>query len=152
MTTIRAFLRERPASIAPMKKANSSARSSVAKGNVAPKSVDDYLAGVPEPARSTLKRVRAAIRSAAPAEATEAISYGMPAFKSKGTLVWFAAFTNHCSFFPTASVIKAFKKELKGYETTKGTIHFPVDKPLPAALVKKMVKARLAEKAQKKQR
>jgi uncharacterized protein YdhG (YjbR/CyaY superfamily) len=133
-----------------MKKANSSARSSATKGNVAPKSVDDYLAGVPEPARSTLKRVRAAIRSAAPAEATEAISYGMPAFKYKGTLVWFAAFTNHCSFFPTASVIKAFKKELKGYETTKGTIHFPVDKPLPAALVKKMVKARLAEKAQKK--
>jgi uncharacterized protein YdhG (YjbR/CyaY superfamily) len=135
-----------------MKKANSSARSSVAKGNVAPKSVDDYLAGVPEPARSTLKQVRAAIRSAAPAEATEAISYGMPAFKHKGTLVWFAAFSNHCSLFPTASVIKAFKNELKGYETTKGTIHFPMDKPLPAALVKKMVKMRLAEKEQKKQR
>jgi uncharacterized protein YdhG (YjbR/CyaY superfamily) len=141
-----------------MKKANSSARGSAkkssAKGNVVPtpKTVDDYLAGVPEPARSTLRRVRAAIRSVLPAEATEAISYGMPAFKHKGTLVWFAAFSNHCSLFPTASVIKAFKNELKGYETTKGTIHFPMDKPLPAALVKKMVKMRLAEKEQKKQR
>jgi uncharacterized protein YdhG (YjbR/CyaY superfamily) len=135
-----------------MKKANSSTRGSAAKGNVAPKSVDDYLAGVPEPARSTLQRVRAAIHSVLPAEATEAISYGMPAFKYKGTLVWFAAFSNHCSLFPTASVIKAFKNELKGYETTKGTVHFPLDKPLPAALVKKMVKARLAEKTQKKQR
>jgi uncharacterized protein YdhG (YjbR/CyaY superfamily) len=138
------------AGIARMIKANSSARGSAAKGNA--KSVDDYLAGVPEPARSTLQRVRAAIRSAVPAEATEAISYGMPAFKYKGTLVWFAAFANHCSLFPTASVIKAFKNELKGYETTKGTIHFPVDKPLPAALVKKIVKARLAEKEVKKPR
>jgi len=96
--------------------------------------------------------VRAAIRSVVPEEATEAISYGIPAFKYKGMLVWFAAFSNHCSLFPTASVIKAFENELKGYKTSKGTIHFPVDKPLPAALVKKMVKARLAEKAQKKQR
>ena len=137
-----------------MKKANSSTRGSAAKGNVAPtpKTVDDYLAAVPEPARSTLQRVRAAIRSAVPAEATEAISYGIPAFKYQGTLVWFAAFSNHCSLFPTASVIKAFKNELKGFETSKGTIHFPMDKPLPAALVKKMVKARLAEKATKKRR
>jgi len=114
--------------------------------------VDDYLAGVPEPARSTLQRVRSAIRSAMPAEATEAISYGIPAFKHKGPLVWFAAFSSHCSLFPGASVIKAFRNELRGLETSKGTIHFPVDKPLPAALVKKMVKARLAEKARKKQR
>lgn len=135
-----------------MKKANSSARGSAAKSNVVPKNVDDYLAGVPEPARSTLNKVRAAIRSALPAEATEAISYGMPAFKYKGTLVWFAAFSNHCSLFPTASVIQAFKNELKGYETSKGTIHFPVDKPLPAALVKKIVKARIAEKEHKKPR
>jgi len=87
-----------------------------------------------------------------PAEATEAISYGIPAFKYNGPLVWFAAFSNHCSLFPGASVIKAFKNELKGYKTSKGTIHFPVEKPLPAGLVKKMVKARLAEKTQKKQR
>jgi uncharacterized protein YdhG (YjbR/CyaY superfamily) len=114
--------------------------------------VEEYLSAVPEPARSTLQRVRAAIRSALPVEATEAISYRIPAFNYKGPLVWFAAFSNHCSLFPGASVIKAFKNELKGLETSKGTIHFPVDKPLPAALVKKMVKARLAEKAQKKPR
>ena len=141
-----------------MKKANSSARRSTAKGSGVPtptpdpKTVEDYLAAVPEPARSTLLRVRAAIRSALPVEATEAISYGIPAFKYKGSLVWFAAFSNHCSLFPGASVIQAFKNELKGFETSKGTIHFPVDRPLPVALVKKMVKARLAEKAQKKQR
>jgi uncharacterized protein YdhG (YjbR/CyaY superfamily) len=95
--------------------------------------------------------MRTAIRSAVPAETTEAISYGIPAFNYKGPLVWFAAFSNHCSFFPTASVIKAFKNELQGFKTSNGTIHFPVDKPLPAALVKKMVKARLAENARKKQ-
>ncbi len=111
----------------------------------APKSVDEYLAGVPEPARGTLNRIRAAIRSAAPPQATEAISYGMPAFRYKGVLVWYAAFSKHCSLFPTAAVIEAFRKELKGFSTTKGTIHFPMDKPLPAPLVKKLVKARVAE-------
>jgi uncharacterized protein YdhG (YjbR/CyaY superfamily) len=88
-----------------MKKANSSTRGANEK------SVDDYLAGVPEPARRTLQRVGTAIRSPMPAEATEAISYG----------------SNHCSLFPGASVIKALKNELKGFETSKGTIHFPVD-------------------------
>jgi uncharacterized protein YdhG (YjbR/CyaY superfamily) len=138
-----------------MKKSKSSTRVSAAKGSAptpTPKTVDYYLATVPEPSRSTLQRMRTAIRSAVPAETTEAISYGIPAFNYKGPLVWFAAFSNHCSFFPTASVIKAFKNDLKGYKTSKGTIHFPVDKPLPATLVKKMVKARLAEKAQNKQR
>jgi uncharacterized protein YdhG (YjbR/CyaY superfamily) len=136
-----------------MKKANIRTRSA-AKGTVAakPKTVDDYMAAVPEPARSTLERVRAAIRSSVPAETTEVISYGIPAFNYKGPLVWFAAFSDHCSLFPTASVIKAFQNELKGYKTSKGTIHFPVDRPLPATLVKKMVKARLAEKTQKKRR
>jgi uncharacterized protein YdhG (YjbR/CyaY superfamily) len=76
----------------------------------------------------------------------------MPTFKYKGSLVWFAAFSNHCSFFPTASVIEAFKNELKGFSTSKGTIHFPVDKPLSAALVKKLVKARIAQNERKKQR
>ena len=73
------------------------------------KSIDEYLAGVPEPARSTLSKVRAVIRSAVPREATETISYGIPAFKYKEVLIWFAAFTDHCSLFPTASVIEAFK-------------------------------------------
>ena len=123
-----------------------------AKRNVAPKDVDEYLAGVPEPARSTLNRVRAVIRSVVPPETTEAITYRMPAFQYKGTLLWFAAFANHCSLFPGASVIEAFREELKGYHTSKGAIRFPVDKPLPAALVKKLVKARVAEKEHKKQR
>ncbi len=69
----------------------------------------------------------------------------MPVFKYKGVLVWFAAFADHCSLFPTAGVIAAFKNELKAYRTSKGTIQFPVNKPLPAPLVKKMVKARLAQ-------
>src|SRR5436309_3349560 len=92
-----------------MKKARSGDRGSGAKGNLVPKNVDEYLAGVPEPARSTLNKLRAAIRSALPPEATETISYRIPAFKHKGVLVWFAAFSNHCSLFPTASVVKAFK-------------------------------------------
>ena len=108
--------------------------------------MDEYLAGLPEPARSTLIRVRAAIRSAAPPEATEVISYRIPTFQYKGPLVGFAAFSHHCSFFPmSASVIEAFKNELQGYHTSKGTIRFEVDKPLPAALVKKLVKARIAQ-------
>ena len=135
-----------------MKQANSGDRGSAARGNVAPKNVDEYLAGVPEPARSTLNRVRAAIRSAVPPEATEAISYGIPTFKYKGPLLWFAAFANHCSLFPGSSVIAAFKNELKGFHTSKGTIRFPVDKPLSAALVKKLVKARIAQNEHKKQR
>ncbi len=109
-------------------------------------SVDNYLAEVPEPARSTLKKVRAAIRSVVPEEATEAISYRMPAFIFKGFLVGYAAFRDHCSFFPGAAPVALFKEELKKYPTSKGTIRFPVDKPLPAALVKKLVKARLREK------
>ena len=135
-----------------MKKVKSGNRRSAAKGKGAPKDVDEYLAGVPEPARGTLNKIRAAIRSAAPPEATEAISYGMPAFKYNGVLVWFAAFSNHCSLFPTAAVIEAFKNELKGFSTSKGTIQFPTDKPLPTALVKKLVKARVAQIESKKRR
>ena len=122
------------------------------KGSAAPKNIDEYLATVPEPARGTLKKIRAAIQSVVPREATETISYGMPAFKHNGVLVWFAAFSKHCSFFPTASVIEAFKHELKGYSTSKGTIQFPTDKPLPAALVKKLVKARIDQTGKKKRR
>jgi uncharacterized protein YdhG (YjbR/CyaY superfamily) len=122
------------------------------KSKVVPKNVDEYLADVPEPARSTLKRVRATIRSVVPAESTESISYGIPMFKYRGPLMGFAAFTKHCSLFPTSvAVMKAFKKELNAFETSKGTIRFAVDKPLPAALVRKLVKARIAEKKQKAQ-
>jgi uncharacterized protein YdhG (YjbR/CyaY superfamily) len=135
-----------------MKKDKSGSRSSAAAGNHAPKNVDEYLAGVPEPARTTLNKLRAAIRSAVPPEATETISYRMPAFKHNGVLVWFAAFSNHCSLFPTASVVEAFKDELKGFTTSKGTIHFPTDKPLPTGLVKKLVKARVTQNENKKRR
>ena len=135
-----------------MKQANSRDRGSAARGNVAPRNVDEYLARVPEPARTTLNRIRTVIRSAVPPEAAEAISYQIPAFKYKGLLLGFAAFPNHCSLFPGASVIEAFKKDLKGFHTSKGTIRFPVDKPLPAALLKKLVKARIAENEHKKQR
>src|SRR3979411_71254 len=120
-------------------------RRSAARPKVAPQSVDDYLASVPAPALINFVRIRAAIRSAVPDEATETISYGIPAFKHKKVLVWFAAFSNHCSLFPTASVIEKFKNELKGFSTSKGTIHFPLDKPVPTALIKKIVKARVAQ-------
>ena len=136
-----------------MKKANSGDRWSATKGDLASKAVEEYLARVPEPARSTLNKVRAIIRSTVPAETTEAISYGVPTFKYKGSLVGFGAFSEHCSFFPmSGSVVEAFQNELKGFQTSKGTIRFPVDKPLPAALVKKLVKARIAQNEHKKQR
>ena len=89
--------------------------------------------------------MRVAIRSAVPREATETISYRMPAFKHRGVLVWFAAFSDHCSLFPTAAVIEAFKNKLMDFTLSKGTIQFPIDKPLPTALIKKLVRARVAQ-------
>lgn len=116
------------------------------KGKPAAKTVDEYLAGLPEPAQSTLTRVRAVIRSVVPKNTTEVISYGIPMFKYNGVLVGYAAFAKHCSLFPTGSgVIEQFAKELKGYRTSRGTIQFPSDKPLPDALIKKIVKARVKE-------
>ena len=136
----------------PMKKAKLGKRRSIAKASVAPKDVDEYLAGVPEPARSTLNKMRATIRSAVPPEATEVISYRMPAFKHNRVLVWFAAFSDHCSLFPTAAVIEKFKNELKSFSTSKGTLHFPTNKPLPTALIRKLVKARVALNESKNRR
>ncbi len=131
-------------------KKKSAVRTSKVGTATAAKTVDQYLGRVPEPARSTLTQIREAIRSAVPAEATEVISYRIPAFKYKKVLVWYAAFRNHCSLFPTGAVLEQFKDELRGYELSKGTIQFPIDKPLPAALVKRMVKARLAQVDKKK--
>lgn len=106
--------------------------------------VEAYLARVPEPARTTLEKMRAMIRAAAPKEATEAISYGIPSFQYKGALVWYAAFKKHCSFFPMDhSLEEEFAEELKKYKTSKGTIQFPVDEPLPKKLVTRIVKARV---------
>jgi uncharacterized protein YdhG (YjbR/CyaY superfamily) len=121
------------------------------KGPAGPRTVDEYLAQVPQPARGTLEKIRAVIRSAVPKEATEAISYRIPTFRCEGALIAFAAFPTHCGLYPmSTAVMEAFRKELEGFETSKGTIRFPVDKPLPAALVKKLVKARLAENRQRK--
>lgn len=115
-----------------------------------PKTVDEYLAGVPEPARSTLNEIRAVIRSAVPPETTEVISYRMPMFKYKGLLIGFAAFSDHCSLFPMgSSALCDLEDELKAYSRSKGTIRFPLNKPLPATLVKKIVKARLAQNERK---
>lgn len=112
----------------------------------APKTVDEYLAGIPEPAQSTLRRIRKVIQSVVPKQTTEVISYGIPMFKFKGMLVGYAAFKKHCSLFPTGSgVIERFARELEGYSTNRGTIRFPADKPLPDALIKKIVRARVAE-------
>jgi uncharacterized protein YdhG (YjbR/CyaY superfamily) len=135
-----------------MKKAKSGVRRSAAERRGAPGTVDEYLARVPEPAHSILEKMRAAIRSVVPPEATEIISYRIPAFRHDVVLVWYAAFADHVSLFPTASVIEAFKDELAELKTSKGTIHFPTDKPLPIALIKRMVRARVAQAESKKGR
>ena len=114
--------------------------------------VDEYLAGISEPARTTLNKGRAFIRSVAPPEATEGISYGIPMFKYKGMLAGFAAFSDHCSLFPGAGPTVEFKNDLKNFQTSKGTIRFAPDKPLPATLLKKIVKSRIAENERKKGR
>ena len=106
--------------------------------------VEAYLARVPEPARTTLENLRAMIRAAAPKDATEAISYGIPSFHYKGALVWYAAFKKHCSFFPMDhSLEEEFAEDLKKHKTSKGTIQFPVDEPLSKKLVTRIVKARV---------
>lgn len=118
-----------------------------------PGSVEEYLAGLPADSRAALEKLRATIRTAAP-EATEAISYQMPAFKDHGRgLVAYAAFRDHCSLFPMSGKVIEDHKEVLGPRVTgKGTIQFTVDEPLPAALVKKIVKARLAENAARREK
>ena len=114
------------------------------EGAGAPASVKAYLARVDGPAKGTFGKLRAAILSAAPKQATETISYRIPAVRHKGILVWFAAFRDHCSLFPTAAVVRQFKDELGAYKTSKGTIQFPAGKAPPAGLVRRIVKARVA--------
>jgi uncharacterized protein YdhG (YjbR/CyaY superfamily) len=110
--------------------------------------IEDYIASHPKKVQVLLEEIRTAIRLSAPG-ATEAISYQIPTFRLNGNLVHFAAFKNHISFFPTSSGIKAFQEELSRFETSKGTVRFPLDKPLPIALVKRIVKYRVKEQTGK---
>lgn len=117
------------------------------------KTVDEYIGAFPKNVQVILQEVRQAVKEAAP-EAEEGISYQMPAFKQKGVIVYFAAFKNHIGFFPTAFGIEAFKEKLNDFKTSKGTVQFPLNKPIPTDLVKEIVKFRvkenLAKKSQKK--
>jgi len=119
------------------------------KSKIEFKSVDDYIAAQPDNFRASLEKLRQTIRKAAP-EAEEVISYQMPAFKFHGVLVYFAAFKNHFGFYPTSSALKVFKKKLASYQTSKGTIKFPLDKPIPVKLVTEIVKFRVRENLDKK--
>jgi uncharacterized protein YdhG (YjbR/CyaY superfamily) len=116
-----------------------------AKSRKVSNTVEEYVAALPEAARAQVQRMRELVRSAMPADATETISYGIPAFKRKKVLVWYAGFAKHCSLFPTAAVIARFRSDLKLFSVSKGTIQFPLDKPLPARLIKRILRARIAE-------
>lgn len=108
------------------------------------KTIDEYIATFPKNVQTILEELRQAIRESAP-KAEEAISYQMPTFKLKGNLVHFAAYKNHIGFYPTPSAIEAFKGELADYEASKGAVRFPVDKPIPFDLVKRIVRFRVKE-------
>jgi uncharacterized protein YdhG (YjbR/CyaY superfamily) len=114
--------------------------------------VEAYLARVPEPHRSALEKLREMIRKTAPKDAEETISYQLPAFYYQGPLVAYGAFKEHCSFFPMAAGMADLLPELAKYDTSKGTIRFAPEKPLPAALVKKVVKARVEWNEQKRKK
>ena len=111
--------------------------------------MEGYIAGFPEQIRKKLEEMRTIIRKAVPG-AEETINYGVPTFKLNGNLVHFGGFKNHIGFYPAPSGIEAFKKELSVYEGAKGSVKFPVDKPLPASLITKIVKFRVKENEAKK--
>ncbi len=106
--------------------------------------IDEYIENFPDDIQKLLQRIRMTIKKAAP-KAEEVISYGMPAFKQKSVLVYFAAFKDHIGFFPTAKPIEVFKEKLKKYKTSKGTIQFPLNKNLPLDLITEITKFRLKE-------
>jgi|ERR1700694_1852015 len=112
------------------------------------KTVAEYISALPENARSAAEQMRQTIKKAAP-KAEEVISYQMPAFKYFGMLVYFAVYKNHVGFYPRASGIKAFQKELSSYEGAKGSVRFPMGQPLPLGLITKMVKYRAKENMEK---
>ena len=109
-----------------------------------PTNFEEYIAGFPEHVQGILQELRETIKKAAP-KATEVISYSMPAFRLNGMLVWFGGHSKHIGFYPRASGIAAFKKELSVYKNAKGSVQFPIDKPLPKALITKIVKFRVNE-------
>jgi len=113
-----------------------------------PRDIDEYIAGFPEGIQAILEELRAAIREAAP-EAVEAISYQMPTFKLNGNLVHFAAFKNHIGLYPAPTGIEAFKKDLSAYAGGKGSVQFPLNKPLPMDLITRIVKFRVWENQEK---
>ncbi|MGE3310586.1 MAG: iron chaperone [Limisphaerales bacterium] len=115
-----------------------------------PQSIDDYIAGVPPEVQAILRAIRDVIRDAAP-DAEEAIKYQIPTFVLGGNLVHFAAFQRHIGFYPTPSAIAAFKAELAGYKSAKGSIQFPLDKPIPLPLIRRMVEYRVNEVRRKRQ-
>ena len=108
------------------------------------KTIDDYIKSYPESVQAILEKIRQTIRRVAP-EATELISYQMPAFEQNGTLVWFGAFKKHIGFYPIPSGLTAFEQELAGYTRGKGSVQFPLDQPLPAVLITKIVRFRAEE-------
>ena len=110
----------------------------------APQTIDAYIAGFPEDVQVVLQLIRQTIHETAP-EATEAISYQMPTFKLHGNLVHFGAFKNHIGFYPVPSGMEAFKDELAGYKQGKGSVQFPLDKPMPLDLIRRMVRFRVEE-------
>ena len=116
-----------------------------------PKNADEYIATFPEDKAAILEKFRATIKKAAPG-AEEVISYGIPAFKLNGLLVWFAGHNKHIGFYPRVSAIEAFKKELATYKGAKGSVQFPFDKPMPLALVTKIVKFRIKENLEKEKK
>jgi uncharacterized protein YdhG (YjbR/CyaY superfamily) len=109
--------------------------------NRSPKNIDDYIAGFPRDVQEILKQIRTTIKKAAP-DAEEAIKYQIPTFVLNENLVHFAAFKNHIGFYPTPSGIEAFKDALSLYESAKGSVRFPIDKPMPLSLIEKIVKFR----------
>ncbi len=113
-----------------------------------PKTIDEYIAQCQPDVQPILNKVRATIHEAAPG-AVEKISYQMPGFYLKGMLVWFAAFKDHISFFPKGSGVAAFKEELSAYKIAKGTIQFPLDRPIPYDLISRIVKFRVTENQKK---
>jgi uncharacterized protein YdhG (YjbR/CyaY superfamily) len=112
------------------------------------KTIDEYIALFPKDVRNILEALRKAIRDVAP-QAEEGISYQIPTYKLNGNLVHFAAFKDHISFFPTSSGIEAFKVKLKSYKTSKGTIRFPLDEPIPFDLIEEIVMFRVKENLSK---